>query len=203
MPVETPDELSYYYECSYGDFRLVYHIPFNILKDMVENGEIKEEALRDFPDGIDLDCYEPDYQEFNNAYGYHPPADPEAVKRAFVTLFNELENWSTFKGSGVIKADYLEGLVEKVDKTLEARDIHVPSKERKSEPTSIQERREIQKAQVKEQNDLHDALKKISLSDLDIKKPDSLKELKPEMTDGDSPESIFIQAQRGGRRKPR
>ena len=87
MAVEMPKEPTYYYECSYGDFRLVYHIPFSTVEKLVAKGAIQEKVLQDFPDGIDINCFSAEYDAFKTTYNYKPSADPEKMRRAFLALF--------------------------------------------------------------------------------------------------------------------
>jgi hypothetical protein len=198
MSVQTPVEISYYYENSYGDFRLVYHIPINILTKLVEQDKIAKKALKDFPDGIDIDCSVPDYNEFEKAYRYRPSADPEAVRRTFRSLISSIEIWDDFIGTGFLGAKYLESLINKVDRSLEAMKIKFPAQETTPPtPPSLEERRKIRIEQTQQQIKINTALDSLPLAEIDPKKPQTRQALIPKMGKGDSPEQIFANAQKG------
>jgi len=121
MAIATPQEAVYYYECSYGQFRLVHFIPPDQLQQIVEQseGEVNPAVLDDFPDGVDLDCTEPDFEEFRILYGYRPPISPDALQRAFFAMYSTTHNWKEFQGSGFIPSADLEQHVDQVEKALE------------------------------------------------------------------------------------
>ena len=47
MPVRSPKERVYYYECSYGKFRLTHFIPYDKLEKLVKESEIDKQVLED------------------------------------------------------------------------------------------------------------------------------------------------------------
>lgn len=108
MSIISPKERVYYYECSYGKFRLTYFIPHSELKKLPIKNQIKKELLIEHPDGIDLRVEETDYSEFEKSYGYRPPIDPEVAQKIFFTIFSKTKNWKEFIGSGIIPAKDLE-----------------------------------------------------------------------------------------------
>lgn len=137
MPICSPREPVYYYECSAGDFRLVYFIPPESLARLPRGKKI----LTDFPDGLDLDCTEPDFTDFHDVYGWRPTADPEALQRAFFAIFSSTRGWKKFQGTGSIRAQELEAHVGPVGSELDARnatpavrpsDVRLKAKERRS-----------------------------------------------------------------------
>ena len=204
MSVQTPVELAYYYECSYGDFRLTYHIPIEILTEMVEQEKIAAKALRDYPDGIDLGCYPPDYDEFEKRYKYRPPVEPEPARRAFKTLMSSLEDWDTFRGSGFMSAEYLEGLIPKVEKTLQAWEtaiVEAPTADAVTEEAPPPDTRQ-QVIQQAEQEKLEDhILKAIPLEAITTDAPQTRQELAPKMDEGESAPSVFTRAHKGERKQ--
>jgi len=123
MAVASPRQPVYYYECSGGRFRLVYFIPVNELERLRAGDEIAADALRDFPDGVDLDCTRPDFDEFERIYGFRPDNDPKALRRAFFALFSSTRDWERFRGSGFVPAIDLESRIEDVDETLSNHDV--------------------------------------------------------------------------------
>lgn len=118
MSVAIPRERCYYYECSDGRVRLTYFIPPNELDDMVAAGQISPAVREDFPDGVDLDCTEPDFADFHAEYGYRPDHDPEALQNAFYAIFTSTRGWRTYRGSGLIPAEELESRIPEVDRSV-------------------------------------------------------------------------------------
>ena len=118
MAIRSPQEPVYYYECSAGDFHLVYFIPPNELRRLQANG-ITEQALKDFPDGVDLDCTEADFRDFHQLYGWRPASDPEALRETFLAIFSSTRHWKTFRGTGLIPAQDLDRQLGRVQQELE------------------------------------------------------------------------------------
>jgi hypothetical protein len=118
MAIASPNENVYYYECSNGQFRLSYFIPPAQLKKLSDEGRISSDALKDFPDGVDIGCIETDFKEFKKAYGYSIPRDPSSLRHAFSAIFSTTRNWKKFRGSGFIPAADLERHIKKVDGAL-------------------------------------------------------------------------------------
>lgn len=119
MSVSSPLEPVYYYECSNGTFRLLYFIPPEVLEFLIGQRKIDPRVLEEFPDGVDLNCMEPDFAEFEREYGFRPRFDPAALRRAFFTLFSDTHDWENFRGSGMIPAAEIEQLVEPIEIRLD------------------------------------------------------------------------------------
>lgn len=118
MPITIPKERVYYYECSHGAFRLVMFIPHNELKNLAQNGSIKQEVLKDFPDGVDLDCIEPDFVAFQETYGYRPEHSPDLLRQSFYAMMTSSKDWQRFRGTGFIPAADLEEQLPEIDDAL-------------------------------------------------------------------------------------
>lgn len=118
MAIASPNENVYYYECSNGRFRLSYFIPPGEIKALCDEKLISRNALKDFPDGVDVGCTEADFKVFKETYGYGIRLDPQALQRAFFAIFSTTRNWKKFRGSGFIPAADLERHLDKVDGTL-------------------------------------------------------------------------------------
>ncbi|HKJ27068.1 MAG TPA: hypothetical protein VJ965_05495 [Anaerolineales bacterium] len=206
MPVQTPIERAYYYECSYGKFRLTYHIPLTILEQMVANKDIAKTALRDYPDGIDLDCSTPDYDEFEKRYKYRPPYEPDPLCRTFKTVFSSLEDWDTFNGTGFLSASYLEELIPQVEDTLKewekdlAGETALPLEEASVEAAAPPDPRQQVIQQAKQQELEDHILKAIPLKAITPEAPQSRQELTPKMGGGEAAPSVFTRAHKGERR---
>lgn len=139
MAIASPRQPVYYYECSAGRFRLVYFIPGGELQRLQDGGLIAGRALADFPDGIDLDCTRPDFDELERIYGYRPAHDPDALRRAFFALFSSTHDWERFRGSGFVPAIDLESRIEAVDETLLDHDVAPAELEPLPPPTTTPE----------------------------------------------------------------
>lgn len=120
MTVQAPTEPTYYFECSFGDFRLSYFIPVATLETMVANDVIRANAMDDFPDGVDLDCTEPDFEDFQRNYGYRPPLNADLLRDSFLALYSTTQNWESFHGTGFVKASDLEGNLPRVEEAIAA-----------------------------------------------------------------------------------
>ncbi len=108
MPIKSPDERVYYYECSYGKYRLTYHIPQSELTQLIKENKIKKQVQEDFPDGVDLRVGETDYTDFKETYGYRPKTDPQIAEKIFYTFLSSTKNWKQFRGSGLIPAKEID-----------------------------------------------------------------------------------------------
>ncbi len=117
-PVRSPKESVYYYECSYGNFRLTYFIPFDELARLDKIGKINKQVLEDFPDGVDLRVGETDYVDFQKSYGYRPEVNPEAAKNAFYSILSTTKDWRDFRGSGIIPAKDVENQIGDLEKKV-------------------------------------------------------------------------------------
>ena len=120
MPIKSPNERVYYYECSYGTFRLTYYIPYEDLEKLCKEGKISEQALIDFPDGVDLRVGETDYMDFKKSYGYRPEVDPELARSLFYTIYSSTKNWTKFRGSDLIPARDLEGTIGDIAESVKS-----------------------------------------------------------------------------------
>lgn len=203
MPVKMPLEPTYYYECSYGNYRLIYHLPYTILEELVSDRKISEEVLLDYPDGADINCTPAEYAVFEDSYQYKPPVEPEQLRRAFFALFSSLDlgsPWEDFKGSGYVKASRLESMGAVVEDSLRAVDDHLVEELTLPDDHSFEDLRRVRVDQVAQQAEVKSTLQEISLdlvtrefaSDL----PPTRQSLVPEMDDGEAPEEIFSRAQK-------
>lgn len=207
MPVQMPLEPTYYYECSYGNFRLIYHIPFANLEQLFSDGNILKDALEDYPDGADINCTLSEYEVFEETYQYRPPAEPEKLRRGFYALFSSLElgsDWDDFIGSGYVEASKLERISADVDESLRPVDDKFVEKLTLPADHSFADQRMVRIEQVAQQTEVDHTLQKIKLDlinkELDPDLPPTRQSLIPDMDDGESPEEIFSRAQRQARK---
>jgi len=226
MSIISPKERVYYYECSYGKFRLTYFIPHSELKKLPINAQIKEKLLIEYPDGIDLRVEETDYSDFKKTYGYRPPINPEVAQKIFFTMFSKTKNWEEFIGSGIIPAKDLEEKqladIErsvKKDKNQSFSDfIRTPHEKKKPKIPEITKFRKevmlkpdkkhlksyhrIRKYQGEKQKTVYKFLKKIKPAGIDSNKTlreQRFSEIK--WTKGDRIEDVFARIQNRGRVK--
>ncbi len=124
-PVRSPKDNVYYYEVSYGNFRLTYFIPFDELRRLCEVGKIQKQVLEDFPDGVDLRVGETDYADFEKSYGYRPETNPEVAKNAFYAIFSATRDWRNLRGSGIVPAKDVESQIGDLEKKVGIENIQL------------------------------------------------------------------------------
>lgn len=170
MEVSLPIEPVYYYECSAGAFRITYFMPPEELRSLIEATAIRPRVLEDYPDGVDLDCTEPDFADFERRYGYRPEVDPQALQSAFFALLSSTRNWRRFRGTGFLPKGDLEKLVEPVVGELDREGLLVePPVSEPSEPSepSHRERRRRTVAEVQRETRRKRALEKMDIREVD------------------------------------
>lgn len=142
--VETPTQPAYYYECSYGRFRLTYFIPLEELRRLVAAGEIKASVVEDFPDGVDLDCTEPDFNDFRDTYEYRPSFDAVQLCNAFLAIYSTTDQWKSNHCTGFVMASVVEKNLESIREKLREKSLlpGVDEASIESAPT-LQARREL------------------------------------------------------------
>jgi len=127
MPVSIPIDPCYHYECSEGRVRLTYFLPAAVLQGLVRRRRISPRVLEDFPDGVDLDCTEPDFADFQREYGFRPPHDPDSLQHAFFAILSSTRGWRGHRGVGLLQAEELEEVVPEVERI--ARESGAPEDE--------------------------------------------------------------------------
>ena len=162
MKISMPDDPVFYYECSAGEFRLVYFLPVAHLKDLRRKKKISAQAVKDFPDGVDIGCTPSDFEDFRSSYGWSPPFDPDRACDAFRAVFSGTRRWKSFRGSGLIAAADLERHFKKVAGVVEPEDVDGLE----SMPATPARRRRRQSRQLRVQR----ALEKLKLPKVDVKK---------------------------------
>ena len=170
MAIQIPDERVFYYECSAGRFRLVCFLPFAELKHLAAKGAIDKKALRDFPDGLDLDCTPPDFAEFEKSYGYRHPHGAEQLRQAFLALFSSTKNWQKFRGSGFLAASELEDRLEPVEAALRGTAAAAQAAARTRAPAAPRDRRALTRRRALLQKKVRRALEKLKVRGIDPRK---------------------------------
>lgn len=218
MPVKSVKERVYYYECSYGKFRLTYFIPIGELEDLVRNGEIKGQVLEDFPDGVDLRVGETDYADFEKSYGYRPQKDPEVVKNIFYSILSNTKNWKKFRGAGTIPAEDLEKRIDDIelmdDEKLSFSDFVKASREIAEPPrplrlyrfekADLKRYRMFRKREAKVQKDVDEFLRNVRPKGIDSKKTLQRQRFsKLHWTEGEEIGDVFARIQHRRMRKKR
>lgn len=197
MAIRSPKEAVYYYEASNGDFRLVYFIPPEELERLSEAGRISKDVLKDYPDGVDLSCTEPDFEEFEKLYNYRPPNDPEALQRAFFAMFSTTRNWKTFRGTGMIPAGDLEEVMVEVEDSLQQAELLPEEKEPLPKRATLKERRGSMTRRDKQQKRLIRHLERMKVKGIDPGQSLRQQEFsKIEMREGESAEEVFTKLHR-------
>ena len=168
MVVSLPQHPCYYYECSNGSFRLTYFIPPAVLKSLSSKGNISRTVLEDFPDGVDLDCTEPDFADFYEQYKFRPEDSPESLCNAFFAIFSTTHNWTKFRGTGFICAEQIESILIDVDATVR-KTMAAKSEATQPEPTLKERRRRIRQ-RATQQTRVESSLEKWKVEGVNPKK---------------------------------
>lgn len=171
MSVATPTIPAYYFECSFGRTRLTYFIPPEHLEQMVTDDKIHPNVLIDFPDGVDLDCTEADFEDFNISYGFRPNFNANLLRDSFFSMYSTTRDWQSFHGTGFIKADDLEKNVESVQDKLAAEDILPETISRNvGLEFDFSERRSRSQAQTQMKVKIDEALIDLKVDEVDAEK---------------------------------
>jgi Asp-tRNA(Asn)/Glu-tRNA(Gln) amidotransferase C subunit len=198
MAIKSPKEAVYYYEASNGEFRLIYFIPPEELKRLVQNGSIEAAVLEDYPDGVDLNCTKLDFEEFHKLYGYQPENDAEELRRAFFAMFSSTRDWKSFIGAGFIPAADLESLVEPVEDSLQQEEL-LPEQMEPSVSFSLPDRRAKLARQAAQQEQMVEHLEQMDVKGIDPTLTLREQKFRPiRMQDGKSAEEVFTKLQRKG-----
>lgn len=171
MSVETPTIPAYYFECSFGKTRLTYFIPPAHLKQMVADDKIRSSVLEDFPDGVDLDCTEADFEDFNACYGFRPDFNAQLLRDSFFSMYSTTRDWKSFHGTGFVKADEVERNVTTVRSKLASEDL-MPATTIKSVGlgSDFVERRNRFQEQMQKQVKIDEVLINLQVSEVDANK---------------------------------
>ena len=170
MPISSPSVPVYYYECSNGGFRLTYFIPFSKLLTLVDDGKVKESILTDYPDGLDLDCTEPDFNELELLYGYRPKHSPDMLRNAFFAIFSSTKNWKKFRGTGYINAKEIENQLEPLQTEIGDKKLIPEMALNISPDLSFKKRQSKKRVKRKVKSELNKFLKNYSVRSIDKSK---------------------------------
>jgi len=190
MSVSVPRERCYYYECSHGKVRLTHFIPPVLLETMIRENKISAQAFVDFPDGVDLDCTEPDFNEFREAYGYNHEYSADDLQNAFYAIFSSTKDWSTYRGTGLIHADELEAKIPEIKEKIE--EPAVESDLDTAQPKSFEERyrKRLKAVALTAQNKKE--LREVILRGIDQRRPIHEQKFKSiRMSQGKKPQEVF------------
>jgi hypothetical protein len=210
MSIISPDERVYYYECSYGKYRLTLFIPHSELIQLTKENKINKQVLNDFPDGVDLRVGETDYRDFNETYDYRPETDPQVAEKIFYTFLSSTKNWKQFRGSGLIPAKEIDQktpqrlLAPKKTKSLEIPSTRKISDKKilQTDKKELQRHRRARKTQQKKQNQLENLLIKAKPKKIDPTKTIQNQKFSIKYTKGESIEKIFSRIQHKRKPKP-
>lgn len=209
MSTRSPSELAYYYECSYGKYRLSLYIPHNELVSLVQKEKIDSKVLEDYPDGVDLRVGKTDYDEFSKAYGYMPDVDPETVRSQFYAVYSSTKDWRKYHGAGLISAKDLNNKVSGVKQSVESRaDLLKISPEElrlvarsgaETRGEALRSYRESRKRLRVEEKKLDNVLRRHTPKGIDKGKTLQEQGFHVEYTEGDSFDKVLYRIQRKGR----
>lgn len=212
MTIKSPNERVYYYEYSYGKFRLVYHIPTSELEKLCKQDKIEKKVLEDFPDGIDLRVGDTDYKDLETTYGYRPEVEPETAKKIFYMIYSATKDWKKNRGSGLIAAKDLENKIHDLDKnvrehllsTEKTRLLTTPIiKDKENAHKELKHYHMARKTQFKKQKELDNHLRKHVPKIIDPKQTLQNQRLsKIEWTEGENIKDILTKTQQKRRQNP-
>jgi hypothetical protein len=213
MPIKTPKERVYYYECSYGEFRLTHHIPYSELEKLSQQNKIKKQVLEDYPDGIDLRVGETDYKDLETNYGYRPKIDPQVAKNLFYMIYTSTKNWKKTRGTGLIPAKDLENKIHDIEKSVKELVLYSPEKTRllttpimkdkENARKELKQYRRARKTQFKTQREIDNILRKHTPGKIDNKQTLQNQSFsKIEYTEGENIQDILARTQRKRRQTP-
>jgi hypothetical protein len=210
MAIKSPKERVYYYECSYGKYRLSLHIPYNILLSLTQQNEIDPKVLEEYSDGVDLRVGETDYQDFHESYGYRPKVDPETAKTLFYTILTSTKDWRKYRGTDLISAKELEGKITGIKKTVDnyadlmkisPEEIKCMARADADAPQdALKTYRESRKLLYNEEKNLETTLRRHTPREIDPNKTLREQRFKIQYTQGDSIDEVISRIQRKGRK---
>ncbi|MEM7145317.1 MAG: hypothetical protein AAF591_09290 [Verrucomicrobiota bacterium] len=202
MKISLPAEPVYYYERSKGKTRLFYFIPPNELEHLVASGEVSEQAVTDYPDGVDLGCTEWDFAEFEDIYGYRPPFDPEALSRTFFAVLSTNRKWKKIRGTGFIPAREFESYVPQVEESLRAENILPEIKEARVDAAApLEERRKQMVTRSDQQRGITKFLEKLQVSEIDPSQSIDQSFRPIQMGEGIPSGEVFVRVHQKGKEK--
>lgn len=170
MNITRPKEPVYYYECSAGTYRLVYFMPPETFGSLLEQNKISKKALTDLPDGVDLGCTEPDFDEFEGLYGYRPPHDPVDLRQAFLSILSSTRRWKTFRGTGFIPAARIESQLDAVQEELKRNDLLPKAPVARTEATTLRNRRRLRSDKARYEQKIDRVLQKTPAESINPRK---------------------------------
>lgn len=167
MKITTPSEPVIYYECSYGDFRLTYHIPPGQLQPLIDRDKISPKVLEDYPDGVDLQCTVHHFSEFQTQYGYRLPLAPDSIHRAFYALVSSTRDWKDFRGTGFVSVKDLKRFIKKVNAYLEQNQNRIEVIPELPEHPTLEQRHHLNTLRARREALIYNLLERMTLEGID------------------------------------
>ena len=167
MKISLPGEPVVYYECSYGNFRLTYHIPPGPLQMLIAQNDISPEVLEDFPDGIDLNCTESNFADFQKRYGYRPPLAPDSIHRAFFALLSSTRDWKNYRGSGIVPAKDIQRYAESAEAYLSQNQAVLGEVPEIPDHPTLEQRHQYRDQQARRESMITNLLEHMALEGID------------------------------------
>lgn len=190
MSISVPRERCYYYECSSGKFRLTLFLPPATLKNLIKDKKVKEQVLIDFPDGADLDCTEPDFNDFQKEYGYRHPFNADDLQNTFYAIFSSTQGWNSYRGTGLIHADELEAKIPDIQDVVKMYPLE--TEEKIDSPANFEDRYrnrlKVVAAKIRNEKDLRELI----VQGIDRRRPIHKQKFKSiKMSSGKKPNEVF------------
>jgi len=209
MNISIPDTSGYYYDPSQKEHPvLLCWFPRLQLENMVNTQGVKEQILKDYPDGLDLEVSDEQFKRFGEKYALKMPYDAMEV----------LVNFEGFQRSGKVKtgefitAKAMDEAIKGMKMRRQADDLRgkfelmappevrklISDKKGRFTPSAVQVQREFKQSRFM-QKEFDNRLKEIKgLIDSQTPKkgPPGEKVFgKPKMTEGKSPVEFFFRFQ--------
>lgn len=139
MPIKVPIERAYYFELTPLRRRIFYWIPKEDLEKMIQRKEVKENILKDYPDGLDIEVSREQFEEFKNHYNLDLKVDPDSLLNVFHLLLLKMEE--SFPKSGYINKNYLENYARKINKNIIISKTYTYLKAKKTKSIKVDKQR--------------------------------------------------------------
>lgn len=128
MELSVPTKRVYYFEITPRSQRLIYHIPANEVRTLVDQRKIDRRVLGDYPFGLEIEVSDSSFRLVQDDYGFVLPLSPKLIWIAFRGLYlswrrrNDHSESQTidprevepYAGSGMIDARKLDAYARKL-----------------------------------------------------------------------------------------
>jgi hypothetical protein len=136
MKLSVPINRAYYFEITPRSVRLIYFVPRKELSALVRQRVLREEALQDFPYGLEVEVSDSEFRLVHEEYGFVTPLPPRLVWFAFRGFWIHSNKRDPAR-SGVLDARRLEAYARELQPEID-------EFEREARRLGVSETREIE-----------------------------------------------------------